>query len=110
MQVRATRLSAKNSKGRREHIESADDDDNIHDAIDRWINQQRMPLEDVNVTQVTFRFEFLELGDRKPGPETFNVTYPNTCNLKGLAAERVAVIEKYLRRWKIDVKLVSFPY
>ena len=103
VQVRATRLSSKNGKGR-VTLEPADDDDSHHDTIDRWLNQQRMPLKDVNVTQVTFRFEFLELGDRKSGPVTFNVTYPNTCNLKDSSPERVAVIEKYLRRWKIDVK------
>jgi len=64
-QVRKMRLSAMNT-GRRATVEIADDDDNIHDAIDEWINLENVPLEQVNCTQETFRFEFLELDGRKP--------------------------------------------
>lgn len=102
VQIRAMRLSAKNT-GRRNTVEISDDDDNIHDAIDEWIDKRNVPLSQVNATKVAFRFEFLELDDRKPGFETFDVTWPSSCNLKGRRAERVAIIEKYLKRWEIDV-------
>ena len=102
VQIRAMRLSGRNT-GRRNTVEISDDDDNIHDAIDEWVNKRQVPLSEVNATKVTFRFEFLELDGRKPGSETFDVTWPCSCNLKGRRAERVAIIEKYLKRWKIDV-------
>lgn len=102
VQIRAMRLSGRNT-GRRTTIEISDDDDNIHDAIDEWIDTRRVPLGQVNATKVAFRFEFLELEGRKAGAETFDVAYPSSCNLKGRRPERVEIIEKYLRRWKIDV-------
>ena len=69
-----------------------------------------MSFNQVHATKVTFRFQFLELDGRKPGTETFDVTWPSSCNLRGRRPERVAIIEKYLKRWKIDVsKPVVLP-
>lgn len=108
-QMRAMRLSARNG-GRRNTVEISDDDDNIHDAIDEWINKRSVAFDQVHATKVTFRFQFLELDGRKPGTETFDVTWPSSCTLRGRRPERVAIIDKYLKRWKIDVsKSVILP-
>jgi hypothetical protein len=101
-QIRLLRLAGNNT-GRRNAVEISDDNDNIHDAIDQWIDQRNIPLDQVNVTKATLRFEFMEKGDRKPGVETVDVTWPNSCNLKGRRPERVAIIEKCLKQSKIDV-------
>jgi hypothetical protein len=91
-------------------VELSDDEDNIHDAVDEWINKRNVSFSQVHATKVTFRFQFLELDGRKPGTETFDVTWPSSCNLRGRRPERVEIIEKYLKRWKIDVsKPVILP-
>lgn len=101
-QIRKMRLAAKNT-GRRGTIEISHEFDNIHDALDEWINPRQVPLNEVDATRVTFRFEFLELEGRKEGSETFDVAWPNTCNLNGRRPERVAIIRKCLKQWDVDV-------
>lgn len=108
-QVRSLRFSGSNT-GRRAVVEISDDRDNIHDAVDEWIDKGSVPFEQVHVTRATFRFWFDEVGGRKAGTETFDVTWPSSCNLRGRRPERVAIIEKYLKRWKIDAsKTVTVP-
>lgn len=103
VRIHKKRLSAKHS-GRRVHVEIDDEDpdDNIHKAIAECINLDEMPLSEWNVTQVTFCFEFLPHGDRKPGQQSFDVTFPRSCSLRNARPERVELIQKYLKRWKID--------
>jgi hypothetical protein len=109
VQIRAMRFSGRNT-GRRNTVELSDDEDNIHDAVEEWINKRNVSFSQVHATKVTFRFQFLELDGRKPGTETFDVTWPSSCNLRGRRPERVEIIEKYLKRWKIDVsKPVILP-
>lgn len=101
--VRKMRLSAKHS-GRRIHVEVDDDDpdDDIHKAIRECVNLDQFPLSEWNATQATFCFEFLPLDGRKHGRQTFDVTYPRSCSLRGARPERVELIQKYLKRWGID--------
>lgn len=103
VRIHKMRLSAKHS-GRRVHIEIDDDDpdDNIHKAIAECVNFDVIPLSEWNVTQVTFCFEFLPLDGRKPGQQSFDVTFPRSCSLRNARPERVELIQKYLKRWKID--------
>jgi len=99
--VRRMRLSMPNS-GRRVTIE-IDNDDDIHMAINACINLDDAPLSEWNVTQVTFRFEFLPLDGRKPGSQSFDVSFPRSCSLRNARPERVELIQKYLKRWNIDL-------
>lgn len=103
VRIRKMRLSAKYG-GRRMLIEVDDDDpeDNIHKAIEECVNLETVPLSEWNVTLVTFCFEFLPLEGRKHGQQSFDVGYPRSCSLRNARPERVELIQKYLKRWKID--------
>jgi hypothetical protein len=98
--LRKMRLSHKNN-GRRLFLE-VDDEDEIHDAMRECLNLPCMPLSEVNVTLVTFCFEFLPLDGRKPGRQSFDVGYPRSCSLRNARPDRIQVIQKYLKRWGID--------
>lgn len=99
--IRKVRLSFKNS-GRRIWLEVEDDHDNIHDMIDDCLNRENVSMDDVNLTLVTFTFQFLPLEGRKPGSLTFDVAWPSSCGLRNQRPERIEVAQKYLKRWKID--------
>jgi hypothetical protein len=101
--IRKMRLSAKYSGHRvLVEIDEGDPDDDIHKAIRKCVNLEEVPLSEWNVTQVTFCFEFLPLAARKPGKHSFDVTFPRSCSLRNARPERVELIQKYLKRWKID--------
>lgn len=105
VRIRKMRLASTNS-GRRILIEIDDDDDpddDIHKAIEECINLENAPLSEWHVTQVTFRFEFLSMDGRKPGRQSFDVSYPRSCSLRNARPERVELIQKYLKRWEIDL-------
>lgn len=101
--VRRLRLSFKNSH--RRMVLEADPDagpDDVYDMLDEVLNKERVPLSSVNVTMVTFCFEFLPLDGRKPGTLTFDVAYPSSCSLRNQRPERIELAQKYLKRWNID--------
>jgi len=103
------RLAPKNS-GRRILVGIDEDDstDTIHKAMAECLNQERLPLSEVWVNLATFCFEFLPMEGRKPGRLTFDVGFPSSCSLRNAARERVELVQKYLKRWKIDrVRLVA---
>jgi hypothetical protein len=102
VQVRSLRLVGPEN-GRRNTIEVTDKDDDIHAAIDEWINKRNISLAEVHVSQATLRFEFLEKPGRKPGIETVEISYPNCCALNNRRPERVAIIRDSLKRWQLDV-------
>ena len=97
------RLSSK-TNGRRVHVEIDRDDpsDNIDMALRDVLNLEENPLEDWNATTVTFCFEFLARDGRKAGKQTVDVSFPRSCSLRDSRPDRVELIQKYLKRWKID--------
>jgi hypothetical protein len=101
--IRRMCLTLKNS-GRRIWVEVDVNDpfDNIHRALEECLNKEHVPLSDVMVTRVTFCFDFLPLDGRVPGRVQFDVGRPNTCTLRSERADRVELIAKYLRLWRID--------
>ena len=103
VEIRKMRLSAKHG-GRRVHVEKDDEDpeDDIHKTISDCVNLEVVPLSEWNATQVTFCFEFLPIEGRKHGKQSFDVTYPRSCSLRGARPERVELIQKYLKEWGID--------
>lgn len=108
--VRRMRLSLKNC--RRRILLEADPDgqpSDIYELMEEALNEERVPLSAVNVTLVTFTFEFLPLDGRKSGSMSFDVSYPNTCSLRNQRPERIELALKYLKRWKIDVTQPSVP-
>lgn len=103
VRIRKLRLSGKHS-GRRLLIEVDDEDpdDNIHKALEECVNFETVLLTEWHATLVTFCFEFLPLDGRKHGQQSFDVGYPRSCSLRNARPERVELIQKYLKRWKID--------
>jgi hypothetical protein len=101
--IRRMRLSLMNSN--RRIILEADPDhrpDDIYDMLEHCLNKNRVPVSAVNLTLVTLGFEFEAVDGRKPGSMTFNVAYPDSCNLRNQRPERIELVQKYLKRWKID--------
>lgn len=86
-------------------LEAAPDSgvEDVYDMLDEILNRERVPLSAVNVTLVTFCFEFLPLDGRKPRTLTFDVAYPSSCSLRNQRPERIELAQKYLKRWGIDV-------
>ncbi|MFN3151812.1 hypothetical protein [Bremerella sp.] len=78
------------------------DGESIHKAIEQTIRTEASPLSQWNVIAVAIHFEFLPKAGRKPGRQTITVSFPNTCNVRSERSERVEIIQKYLKRWKID--------
>lgn len=76
--------------------------DDVYEMMEHYLDAKEFPKSQFHITQATLRFEFLPLPGRKPGSASFDVTWPNTCNLRNQRPERVPVIQKYLKRWKID--------
>lgn len=83
-------------------INNRDSNDNIHCALVDCLNLDNIPLDRWSVLMVTFRFEFEFMDGRKPGPATFDISYPHSAGLRGIRPERVELIQKYLKRWGID--------
>lgn len=76
----------------------------IHAMIDEYFDRDALRVEDLRVKSATLVFAFGELGDRKPGTATVEIGYPSSCNLRHQRPERVEVVQKYLKRWGIDVR------
>lgn len=71
------------------------------------LDKERVPLSLVHVALATFCFEFIPLDGRKPGSMSFDVAFPNTCNLRNQRPWRIELALKYLKRWGIDVSRTS---
>lgn len=104
VRIRKLRLSSKTG-GRRLLVEVDEDDpeDDIHKAVEECLQLELVPLSEWRVTLASFCFEFLPLDGRKPGRQSFDVGYPRSCTLRNARPERVELIQKYLKRWKIDL-------
>lgn len=74
--------------------------DAVYDMLEEDLNRQKLPRSVLHVTKVTLRFLFNGQGKRRS--LTFDVTYPNSCNLKSRREEHRLLGEKYLKRFEID--------
>ncbi len=71
----------------------------LYDLLEKSLNQQRVPLSNVNVTLATIQM-VLTRPDNKTKTLTFNVSFPESCNLPRDNPEGMKARE-YLRRWGI---------
>lgn len=101
--IRRMRLSVVGNRRRRLLLEpdAEDGPEAVYDMLEEDLNRQKLPRSILHVTKVTFRFLFNGQGRRKS--LTFDVTYPNSCNLKSKREEHRLLGEKYLKRFGIDV-------
>ncbi len=105
IQIRKMRLSVLGGSKRRITLEV---DPNggpgaIYDMLDECLNRQNLPEALFNITLAQFHFRFVHTGQGRQRTLTFEVSHPNSSNLKSCSREELRLIgEKYLRRWGID--------
>lgn len=104
VRVRRLRLSVKGVPKRRITLEANPDGDvnDIYDMMDEYLNQQRIPASIVNVTQVGFKFSFDNEDPDLPHSLSFDVSYPNSSNLKSKPDRLKELGQKYLKQWGVD--------
>lgn len=72
----------------------------VHDVLDQAIDQDRLPLSALDVTQATISMKFRASGAGRGKTLTFAITAPDRCNLKDTG--RDATAKRYLRTWGIE--------
>lgn len=104
VRVRKMRLSIKGLPRRRITLEADPEGgvDDIYEMLEKYLNQSSLPASILNVTQVGLKFGFDESNEDLPKPLSFDLTYPNSSNLKSKQEAARDLAEKYLRQWGVD--------
>ena len=104
VQVRKLRLTVIGMPRRRITLEADPDagPDDIYDMMDAYLNRHRLHPSIVNVTQVGFKFTFDREEEWQPKSLSFEVSHPNSSNLKSKPERLHQIGEKYLGRWRLD--------
>ncbi len=102
--VRKIRLNVRNYVTRRILLESLNDGEvlEIKDMFYDYLNNERMNPNLVKISWAEFEFEFLPVEGQKRGKKVvFQLTDAGHTNLEQQTEEHRALIERYLKRWKI---------
>ncbi len=105
VRVRKLRLSVLGGHKRRIWLEADPDGarDDVYDMMEQYLDARNLPSSLVNVTVATISMKIAALGAEKGGTVTFDVSFPNSGNLKSEKRERLRdIAEKYLKHWGID--------
>lgn len=104
VRVRKMRLSVKGAPRRRITLEADPQAgvDDIYDMMEDYMNQDRLPASILNVTQVGLKFSFDPSHEDFPKSLSFELTWPNSSNLKSKPEGVRELAEKYLRQWGLD--------
>lgn len=104
VRVRKLRLSIKGLPRRRITLEADPDGgvDDIYEMLEEYLNQQRLPASILNVTQVGLKFSFDPSDEDLPKSLSFDLSWPNSSNLKSKPEGVRELAEKYLREWGLD--------
>jgi hypothetical protein len=105
IQIRKLRLSVLGKVKRRITLEAdpKDGPDGVYDMLNDYLNRHNLPDALFNITLAQFHFQFMHTGQGRQRTLTFEVSHPNTSNLKSCRREDHRLIgEKYLKRWEID--------
>lgn len=103
--MRKLRLSVLGGSKRRITLEADPNaaPDDIYDIMDECLNRNNLPEPLINITQVKLNFKCVHTGSGRQKSLTFEVSFPNSSNLKSEKREKLRLIgEKYLKRWGID--------
>lgn len=73
----------------------------IYRKIERWIKAESIPADGTRVLQTTFRLKFQHNGPGRQPVLTFDVSVPNSSNLKSKPDEQREVGERCLKRWGV---------
>ncbi|MCG3178608.1 MAG: hypothetical protein BIFFINMI_00936 [Phycisphaerae bacterium] len=103
VRVRKMGLAAVDSPGDEITVKAggSHDRNHIYDLIDQWLDARNLPMTRVQVTRVTVTLKFMSDGQRKARTMTFDVSCPNSCNLKSKPDEMRAVGERCLKLWGV---------
>lgn len=109
VRVRKLRLSVKGLPRRRITLEADPERgvDDIYDMMESYLDQERIPASILNVTQVGLKFSFDEANEELPRSLSFDLSYPNSSNLKSKPDGVREIAEKYLREWGLDRAAVA---
>jgi len=104
VRVRKLRLSVLGGSKRRITFEADPDAGprDIYDMMDEYLDRERLPDTLINVTQATLNFKFAHTGNGRQQTLTFDISFPNSSNLKSKREDLRMIAEKYLKRWGID--------
>ncbi|MEX1028268.1 MAG: hypothetical protein WD049_09735 [Candidatus Paceibacterota bacterium] len=104
VRVRKLRVSIKGLPRRRITIE-ADPQGSINDIYEMlhdYLDQNRLPASILNVTQAGLKFTFDATSEDLPRSLSFDLSYPNSSNLKSKPDGVRELAEKYLHEWGLD--------
>lgn len=73
----------------------------VYDMLDRHFPRPQFPRHTLLVNQVTFTVRHCPVGSERVRTVSFDVSYPNACNLKSLPHDQREIGEWCLRRWGI---------
>jgi len=104
VRIRKLRLSVKGMARRRITLEADPDGglDDIYDMMEQYLDQERIPASILNVTQAGFKITFDQQEGERQRSLSFEVSYPNSSNLKSKPERLREIGEKYLRNWGVD--------
>lgn len=104
VRVRKMRLSIKGLPRRRITLEADPDGgpNDIYEMMADYLDQHRLPASILNVTQVGLKFSFNSDREDLPRSMSFDLSWPNSSNLKSKPEVPRELAEKYLRQWGLD--------
>lgn len=104
VRVRKLRLSVLGGSKRRVTLEADPDAEpaDVYEMMDNYLDRSNLPDTLINITQATLNFKFVDTGNGRQKTLTFDVSFPNSSNLKSKREELRIVAEKYLKEWGID--------
>jgi len=75
--------------------------DDVYEMLDIHFPVERFPRDELLVNLVTFTVRHLPAGEDRERPLTFEVSFPDACNLKSLPHDQREIGEWCLRQWGI---------
>jgi hypothetical protein len=75
--------------------------DDVFRMVEECLNEEHVTLDEADVSRAAIQFQFDRTGGRKPGTMTVEVAHPDRCSLRSHRPERVSVVEKHFRMWRI---------
>jgi hypothetical protein len=74
----------------------------IYQMLDHYLDEHNAPVSAFRLRQAGFRLTLISDGRSKPKPLPFNVSCPNTCDLKSQPDELRAIGERCLKLWGVS--------
>jgi hypothetical protein len=104
VRVRKLRLSVLGGSKRRITLEADPDagPEDVYDMMEEYLDRRNLPDTLINVTQATLNFKFVHTGKGRQKSLTFDLSFPNSSNLKSKPEDLRVIAEKYLKRWELD--------